>query len=756
MPGRFGMMARLINRPWIRACPTLLELCMKMLYRTFTQAESAPRFTRSLLSVGILLASTLPVAHAAKTELPATAVTAQDNGAYQADNAWVGGFEAAPLLDTPAAIAVFTDALIEDQHARLLSDVLKNDASVGESYAPVGYYENFVVRGFSLNSASSYKINGRTITGEQNVALENKQQVELLKGLSGLQSGVSEPGGAVNYVTKRAADVRSVTVSTDDRGSGYMAADVGGWFGSEQQFGLRANVAHEDIHSWVDHANGQRDFASLAFDWNISPAALLQLDVEYQNKEQRSVPGYQLLGGTELPRHASPKKLLAHQSGSKPVTIDSLTINGNFEYRFSDNWKGSLSASRSKVVIDDYSSFAWGCYGSDSCASTAVPNYFSPEGNYDIYDFRSPDDTRRNDEVQAALSGTFDTASIGHELTVGTSAFRRVVDQRELINEMIGTGNIDSEPVKFERYQGPVNDSYRRLDSRQYGVFFNDLISFNEQWQTMIGGREVRLDEKTFDSNGDTTRHTQRYEFLPQAALIYKPVQNMTLYTRYSKGLSLGGEAPWFASNAFEILTPTVSRQIEAGIKYDWQRISLSATLFQIRQAYQYSQPQNDGSFTFVQQGQQKNTGLELAANGWATERLQVAASVAAIKSRVTGSGTPEYEGHQTINVPTLRASLHGDYALPWVEGLALLGGVQYSGKKYASQLGQTQADAYAIFNIGSRYSTRIDGYDTVFRLTVDNLFDKRYWRDVGEYMGDNYVFQGAPLTARLSASINF
>ena len=265
----------------------------------------------------------------------------------------------------------------------------------------------------------------------------------------------------------------------------------------------------------------------------------------------------------------------------------------------------------------------------------------------------------------------------------------------------------------------------------------------------------MRLDEKTFDDQGDTTRHTQRYEFLPEAALIYKPVQNMTLYTRYSKGLSLGGTAPWFASNAFDILPPTVSRQIEAGIKYDWQRISLSATLFQIRQAYQYARPEN-GEFTYVQQGQQKNTGIELAANGWATERLQIAASVAAIRSRVSGSGTPEYEGHQTINVPTLRASLYGDYALPWVDGLALLGGVQYSGKKYASQVGTVQADAYAIFNIGSRYSTRIEGYDTVFRLTVDNLFDKRYWRDVGEYMGDNYVFQGAPLTARLSASINF
>ena len=728
---------------------------MKMLYRTFNEGESAPRFTLNLLSLGLLLASAVPAAHAAKTELPVTSVTADDNGAYQADNAWVGGFEAAPLLDTPAAISVFTDALIEDQQARLLSDVLKNDASVGESYAPVGYYENFVVRGFSLNSASSYKINGRTITGEQNVGLENKQQVELLKGLAGLQSGVSEPGGVVNYVTKRAADVRSVTLSTDDRGSGYMAADVGGWFGSEQQFGLRANFAHEDIHSYVEHANGQRDFASVAFDWNISPDALLQLDVEYQNKEQRSVPGYQLLGGSELPHHASPKKLLAHQSGSKPVTIDSLNINGNFEYRFSDSWKGSLSASRSKVVIDDYSSFAWGgC--TIGCVTPNVGNYFTPEGGYDIYDFRSPDDTRRNDEVQAALSGNFNTGKIGHELAVGTSAFRRVVDNREAINHWLGSGNIDSEPENLDRYEGALNDSHRRLDSRQYGVFFNDRISFNEQWQTVLGGREVRLDEKTFDSAGDTTRHTQRYEFLPQAALIYKPVQNMTLYTRYSKGLSLGGEAPWFASNAFEILAPTVSRQIEAGIKYDWQRISLSATLFQIRQAYQYSQPQADDTFTYVQQGQQKNTGLELAANGWATDRLQIAASVAAIRARVTGSGTPEYEGHQTINVPTLRASLYGDYALPWVDGLALLGGVQYSGKKYASQLGETQADAYAIFNIGSRYSTRIDGYDTVFRLTVDNLFDKRYWRDVGEYMGDNYVFQGAPLTARLSASINF
>jgi len=704
----------------------------------------------SRFALGLLLSGGIGSSLAAEIQLPAVKVQGLDESGYRNETASVGGFDEAPLLDTPASITVINAALIKDQQARLLSEVLRNDASVGDSYAPIGYYENFVVRGFSLNAASSYKINGRTITGEQNVALENKQQVEVLKGLAGLQSGISEPSGVINYVTKRPEDVRSVTVSTDDRGSGYIATDVGGWFGSEQQFGLRANVAHEDLNSYVEHANGQRDFLSLAFDWNISPDAVLQLDAEYQNKQQRSVPGYQLLGGTQVPHDASPKKLLGHQTGGKQVGIDSLNLNGKFEYRFSDQWKGSVSAARSKVVIDDYSSFAW---GGDT---NGLGNYFTPEGDYDIYDFRSPDDTRRDDEVQAAMTGLFDAAGLSHELTFGTSAFRRVIDKRESVNAPIGSGNIYEPTPTFKPTSQPLNDSHRNLDSRQYGLFVTDRIRFNEQWQTILGGREVRLDEKAFDENGTESRHTQQYVFLPQASLIYKPMENLSLYTSYSKGLSLGGTAPWFAEPRNETLAPTVSRQIEAGVKYDWRRISFAAAVFQTRQAYQYAKPEGDSKFTYIQQGQQKNTGLELSANGWATDRLQIATSVAAIRARVSGSGTPDYEGHQAINVPKLRASLYADYALPWVNGLAVLGGVQYSARKYANRTGNVQVGDYAVVNVGSRYTTKVDGYETVFRLSVDNLFDKRYWRDAGEYMGDDYLFQGAPLTARLSASVNF
>ncbi|MEX5547384.1 TonB-dependent siderophore receptor [Pseudomonas pergaminensis] len=714
----------------------------------------ATPYRHTLLALSITLAAA--AAHAQDTTLDTVTVVGQEATDYQAKKAAVAGFDNAPLLDTPASVSVITEGRLKDQQARLLSEVLKNDASVGDSYAPVGYYENFVIRGFALNPASSYKINGRTITGEQNVALENKQQVEVLKGLAGLQSGVSEPGGLVNYVSKRPENVRSVTVSTNEQGERYLATDIGGWLGTEQQVGVRINLAHEDIRSYVDHADGKRDFASLALDWNISPNALLQLNAEYQNREQRSVPGYQLLGGTEVPHHVSPKDLLAYQSWSNPVGIQSLNLDGLFEYRFNDAWKASFSASRSRVVIDDYSTFAWGCYGAASCAGTAVPNHFSAEGDYDISDYRSPDDTRSNEEAQAALNGQFDTGFLKHDLTVGTSAFRRLVDRRQSVNEYIGEGNIYQPSPVLEPYDGPLGHTYRRLDSRQYGLFASDRISFNEQWQTILGGRQVRLDEETYNQAGATTRHTQRSVFLPQVALIYKPRPDTSLYASYSKGLSLGGEAAWFSNNSDEVLPPTTSRQLDVGIKRDFQRLSLTAALFQITQDLQYNRPNDDGTITFVQQGKQKNVGIELSANGRVTSDLQVSASVAAIRAQVSGSGTDDYDGHQAINVPKLRASLHGDYSIPGVPGLALLGGVQYSANKYANREATVKVDDYAVFDVGGRYTTKVGDYATVLRLTVDNLFDKRYWRDVGESAGDGYLFLGAPRTARLSATVNF
>ncbi|MCF5940921.1 TonB-dependent receptor plug domain-containing protein, partial [Xanthomonas perforans] len=258
----------------------------------------------------------------------------------------LSGFGATRLLDAPASIAVIDRAQLLDRQARVLSEVLRADASAGDAYAPIGYYENFVVRGYSLNAANSYRINGMSAVGEQSIALENKQQVQLLKGLAGLQSGVNEPAGLIDYRTKRPEHVRSVTLGTDEQGSRYVAADLGDWFGAERTLGLRVNAAREDIDSYVDHADGYRNFLSLAGDWKITPQALLQLDVEYQHRQQRSVPGYQLLGGTQVPRDIDVHRLLGYQPWARPVEMDALNAQLRYAYQFNDDWRATAEASR--------------------------------------------------------------------------------------------------------------------------------------------------------------------------------------------------------------------------------------------------------------------------------------------------------------------------------------------------------------------------------------------------------------------------
>ncbi|UKE61390.1 TonB-dependent siderophore receptor [Xanthomonas translucens pv. poae] len=710
------------------------------------------------LALALALAATAAPAraNAADPQTPVELDAVNVQGEQPHHRSTLGGYGDAALLDTPASIGVIDRAQLDDRQVRVLSEVLRADAAVGDSYAPIGYYENFVVRGYSLNAANSYRINGLTVTGEQNVALENKQQVQVLKGLSGLQSGLTEPAGVIDYITKRPQQVRTLVLGTDDDGGRYAALDLGDWFGRERQFGLRVNAAHEDIRSYVAHADGRRNFLSLAADWNIDAQSSLQLDVEDQDRQQRSVPGYQLLGGERVPGDVSVQRLLAYQPWSRPVGIDALNAQLRYQYRFNDGWRAQLAAVHSRAVIDDYSSFAWGCYGAASCAGDAIPNSFSREGDYDLYDYRSPDDTRRNDQLQASVSGTFATGALQHQLNAGLDELHRTIDQHGAINALIGSGNIAADPPLLAQADAELGPRRRRLDSTQQSLLVSDRIGIGEAWQLLLGARQLRYDERAWDRDGALTRHTRRSQLLPQAALLFKPQDTLSLYASFAKGLAPGGTASWFASNADAILAPTSAYQTEAGLKYARGGLALGAAVFDMRQAYQYAQPQADGSFLYLQQGRLHNRGIELSADGTIGARLHVQASVAGLRARAEDTGTPAYEGHQALNVPRLRASAQASWDVPGASGLALLGGAQYSGAKYADRSGRVAVGGYTVYNVGARYATRLGTLPTTLRLSVDNLADKRYWRDVGEYLGDDYLFLGAPRTARLALQFDF
>jgi iron complex outermembrane receptor protein len=228
----------------------------------------------------------------------------------------VGTLDGATLKETPLSATVVTRDLLNDQNARLLSDVVKNDASIGEDYAPVGYYGDYEIRGFPIDLATGLEIDGMTIAGEQDVPLENKERVEFLKGIAGVESGIASAGGLINYVTKRPAAIEAIDLATDHRGTAYGAVDLGHVFGSGKQVGARMNAAGERIESYVNDANGWRTMVAGAADWKISSKAILNGDFEYQHKVERSVCGYQLLGGTTVPdlNQVYPSTMLGEQS----------------------------------------------------------------------------------------------------------------------------------------------------------------------------------------------------------------------------------------------------------------------------------------------------------------------------------------------------------------------------------------------------------------------------------------------------------
>jgi iron complex outermembrane receptor protein len=709
-----------------------------------------------------LAAALAPAAHAADLpdatqakELAPVRVEGQARG--DRHGTAIDAYGNATLHDTPAAVTVIARKQLDDRQIRTLSELAREDAALGDNYAPVGYYQDIAIRGYPLDLATGLRFNNLTIAGEQRIALEDKQQVEVLKGLAGLEAGVMEPGGVVNFVSKRPAEVREATLGTDSHGSRYGALDVGGWL--TPTFGLRANLAWEDTHSYVQHADGRRNFYAVAADWRIAPDATLELDSDYQTSAQRSVSGYQLLGGDAIPQHADPTRMLGFEPWQQPVTIQAANTSARFSYAFSDDWRLRLAAGHSRSVIDDNVAFAYGCFYSPACASGEPGNFFAPNGDYDVYDYRSPGDTRIDDEARATLEGHFDTGVASHQLTLGASAFRRLNDQRADVYDYVGTANIaDRDPPYFAPSPNQPGPSERRLTSWQHSLFALDRVHLGDAWQVIGGGRFVRLHERAYDDTGAPQRDTRMSRALPQAAVLWQPSEPLTTYVSYSEGLSLGMQAPYWTSNDGETLPPRLSRQLEAGVKYRLgDALDLTGALYRIRQPYQFAQPDaSPAGFTFVQHGEEVHTGLELGADGRISDNLSLTASASLIRARAQDTGTSAYEGHQVANVPRLRAAVYADYRLPFAPQLSLLAGWRYASPNVATPDGRVRVGAYHVFDAGLRYTAAVDGHALTLRLSVDNLFNRFYWRDTGSAYGDSYLFPGAPRLARFSLSYAF
>ncbi|MCB5188024.1 TonB-dependent siderophore receptor [Methylobacillus caricis] len=670
-----------------------------------------------------------------------------------ARRASVGGFSEAVLLSTPASINVITQEQMQDRSVRSASDAVKWDASVQNSYNAVGLADWFSIRGFVLDQGANYRKDGMVILAQAMVPMENKERIEILKGLAGLQAGIAASGGILNYVVKRPTDtpLRSATFEVRERGTVYSAVDLGGR-SEDGVFGYRINAAAEDIKSYIDGSTGNRNFISGAFDFRLSPRALLQLDLDYQHKSQLTVPGFQLLGPEQrIPTGIRAKQMLNDQSWSRPVVDDSHNIGLKFNYELNDNWRTILQANQSTLHRDDAVTLPSGCQ-----AQGLITGYCS-DGGYSMYDLRRKNDKRSITTTQALLQGNFTTGDVHHDLTTGVSTLNRRDSFADYVFNYVGESNIYN-PVYYDNFAlTDVNPVRLRRKDEERAVFVQDVMALSDQLKLHAGVRYVQLKRDQFNSSGVVARRTDDDFILPNVALVYNVQPSLAVYGSYSQGLEPGGEAPTGTTNAEVIMDPSKSRQVEFGVKTDMTPdVSVSAAVFQIKRKNEYV----DATPTYVVAGTQINRGLEFAAQGRVTRDWMLGTSFTALQAKAEGTDDARIEGKRVGNVPRFKSAVYSEYALPGLPALKLNATWIYSSSKVFAPSNEIaelnrKVDGYHVVNLGARYMAKLGNTATTFRFGVDNVFNKFYWGDASSAFG-GYLIPGAPRVFRLSAQIDF
>jgi iron complex outermembrane receptor protein len=749
------------------------------------------------------------------------------NDDYLPDTVTVGTLTGEALKDVPLSATVITRDLLNDQVSRLISDVVKNDASVTDDYVPVGYYGDYQIRGFPLDLATGFQVNGMTIAGEQDVPLENKQSVEFLKGIAGLESGVASAGGLIDYVTKRPIAIKAIDLATDHRGTAYGSADLGHLFGSQKQVGVRANFGAERIVTYMNDTNGWRAVGAGAVDWKINPKAILKGDFEYQHKTERDGSGYQLLGGTTLPdiNRIYRSTMPGDQPWGRPDTYDTFNTGARFNYTFSPTWSAFAAASYSHSLIQDNVIYAYGCYFEAECNTGSAPNpwFFAPDGTYDIYDYRNPGELRIDAVAQAMITGHIRTGAITQDIAAGGELFLRSVHQpgyyqlNQTSTDTIADGSVYDYVGSENIYQSitaipspgsanslePVfqNAGPRRLweDSHQSSAVIQDHIHIPGRIQFIVGGRIDSLRDHnysqvattpcvetstpgpandpcatTYDASDNPTYYvpnlpklTDKRVWLPQYAITFNPVSNLTLYSNYGVLLSLGPQGPFWTDNGSQFLAPFFTRQAEIGAKYEPNgRILLTTAFFHMRAPFFYPKTLagpdttcpagNPGDQCFEQQGRETHNGVEVNAEGKAANWLRLDVSAAAMNAISTDTGTPAYDKKLVINVPHLHSNFFADIALPHIRGLHLMPGWSYTSRKEATRDDTVSVPSYNLFNFGARYTPGGEQGHVTFRIYANNIANKLYWSDTGSSYGDTFVWLGAPATVRASVHYTF
>ncbi|EKO3506099.1 TonB-dependent siderophore receptor [Vibrio fluvialis] len=651
------------------------------------------------------------------------------------------------FMDTPFSSSNYTSKLIEDQQAKSVGDVLKNDPTVRQAVGYGNFQELYMIRGFPVYS-DDMTLNGvYGILPRQYVAAEMLERVEVFRGansfVNGAAPGGSAIGGSINLVPKRAGSepLTRVTLGTQSGGQAYGAMDVARRFGDNQENGVRVNVVARNGDDAVDDQETQLGVLSLGFD-HQGENFRMSADLGYQDHH------------IDAPRPSV-----------TPSAIPSLPSS---EANYAQDWTYTDEKQLFGVVRGEYdfSSQTTGWIAGGMRRGKEHNLLANPtadaDGNLTAYLFENV----REDTVMSGDTGVrheFSTGSVGHTVVVSGSVYQSRSKNAYVMSSSTNVGSLydyDSlDQFAGLYYGGSLSDPKETERVTYSSAALADTLSlFDDQVKVMLGARLQRVETKSFDYNsGDESSSYGSTALTPSVGVVYQPMLDVSLYANYSEALLPGEIAPSTnngsdVANAGEVLKPNRSEQYEVGAKYDNGSYGAVVSLFQIsKPSYMY-----DSNNSYTDNGEQRNRGIELSAFGEPIESVKVLGGVTLIDAEIVKSATTASEGKQAIGVPKVQANVNIEWATPFVEGLTLEGRTLYTGSQYASADNSLELPSWTRFDLGARYGMKLGDNALTLRARVDNVTDKSYWASAGGYPGSNYLVQGAPRTFVLSASYDF
>lgn len=657
----------------------------------------------------------------------------------------VGAFGERDVMDIPISIQNYSAADFESKVARTLLDVLKNDPSVAPASVG-GSYDYFRMRGFAIDWTNTLRRDGLSLAPYQDVALENIERIDALKGPSGFLYGFNSPGGSINYIVKRptATPFWTVNAHLSDLDGRYVGLDTS-HSSASGLFGVRLNGAYEKVGDFDHAADLERSFISAAMDFRLSDRVVLQLNADYQDSAKIADP---LLRADQGPRGAPP---LDPATYIEPPRVDRrvLLSPGWFHYqhrganydakldmRLSDDWFAVVQANSSQNIRD-----------------SAFQDIFDIAPNGDIGDggsFISPGENLKVVSGQAFIGGKFTTGAIGHDIFTGVSQKRFTGRYNDAAFLSTSVGNV-LDPVQPDEVAIPDLPYVGKDVVREKSVFFSDLVTLTERWQALLGIRYIDYESKFVEADGVAGQAYTQSDYVPSFGLIFKPRPNVTTYASFSRGLEQGEYPPFFADNYLEQTAPIESKQVEVGVKAEINRASdIGVAVFDIEKQAGYVNSDN----LFVLDGTQRHRGIEVVANG-RVANFRLAASLAYLDTElldVLDPDQPELNGNRTEGTPEWTGALSVDYSVPAVKGLSFGSALSYASDRAVDAQNSGFIDGYTIVDANVQYATRLGSRPTRMRLNVKNLFDSYYYSSA--YFGGLNV--GRPREVVFSVSMDF